>query len=124
MSGPRGGDEGYGHIDPAVLMRAVGGDAASYRALAAIYLDNTPRLHADLQRALAAGDCKAAAFCCHALKSNTLLVGAVELTDLLKALEHFARDGEDAALPLARAELARLFALVEAELRASVAALQ
>lgn len=114
----------YQHIDPAVLMAVVGGDPASYRALAAIYLENTPGLHAQLQRALKEGDCKAAAFACHALKSNTVLVGAAELTDVLKALEHFARHGEDAALPLAQAELARLFALVETELLASVAALQ
>lgn len=110
----------YRHIDPTTLLATVGGDAAGYQALADIYLSTTPAQHEQLQHALAGGDCARAARICHTLKTSVLLMGATEFGDLLRALERFAQDGEEAVLPLACSEVARLFALVEEEVRASV----
>jgi histidine phosphotransfer protein HptB len=112
----------YQHIDPSKLLATVGGDVAGYRELAGIYLDTTPALHAQLQHALATSDCPLAARMCHTLKTSVLLVGASEFGDVLRALERFAQDGEQAVLPLACTEVARLFALVEEEVRRSVGA--
>lgn len=109
----------YQHIDPSKLLATVGGDLAGYRELAGIYLASTPPLHDQLQQALAAGDCARTARMCHTLKTSVLLMGAHELGDMLRALERFAQDGEQAVLPLACAEVARLFALVEDEVRHS-----
>lgn len=113
--------KGYEFIDPAGLMATVGGDREAYRALARIYLDTTPGLHTRLQAALQAGDCRTAYQASHALRTSVLLMGARELGDVLHALERFADDGEQAVLPLAQAEVARLFFLVETEVRASLA---
>jgi HPt (histidine-containing phosphotransfer) domain-containing protein len=110
----------YQHIDPSTLLATVGGDAAGYRELAGIYLATTPALHEQLQQALAGGDCPGAARACHALKTSVLLVGGAELGEMLAALERFALDGEQVVLPLACAEVARLFALVEQEVRQSL----
>jgi len=109
----------YEHIDPSRLLATVGGDMAGYRELAGIYLATTPALHGQLQQALAAGDCPRAARICHTLKTSVVLVGAHEFGDVLRALERFAQEGEQAVLPLACAEVARLFALVEDEVRLS-----
>lgn len=111
----------YQHIDPSRLLATVGGDAAGYRELAGIYLATTPALHEQLQQALSSSDCLRAARVCHTLKTSVMLVGASEFGDVLAALERFAQDGEQAVLPLACAEVARLFALVEQEVRHSVA---
>ena len=112
----------YQHIDPSRLLATVGGDVAGYRELAGIYLATTPALHEQLQQALTAGDCPGAARMCHTLKTSALLVGANEFGDVLRALERFAQDGEQAVLPLACNEVARLFTLVEEEVRLSVRA--
>ncbi|MBY0241556.1 MAG: Hpt domain-containing protein [Burkholderiaceae bacterium] len=110
----------YQHIDPSQLLATIGGDVASYRELVAIYLASTPALHDQLQQALAAGDCPRAARVCHSLKTSVLLVGAQEFGEVLRELERFALDGEQAVLPLACTEVARLFALVEQEVRHSI----
>lgn len=110
---------GYQHIDPSRLLATVGGDRAGYRELAHIYLATTPPQHAQLQQALAGGDCPGAARLCHTLKTSAMLMGAGELGDMLRTLERFAQDGEHTVLPLACAEVARLFALVEEEVRHS-----
>lgn len=112
----------YQHIDPSRLLATVGGDVAGYRDLAGIYLATTPAQHQQLQQALAEGDCARAARLCHTLKTSVLLLGAAELGDMLRTLERFAQDGEQAVLPLACSEVARLFALVEDEVRRSLAA--
>jgi HPt (histidine-containing phosphotransfer) domain-containing protein len=111
----------YRHIDPSTLLATVGGDLDGYRDLARIYLDSTPALHRQLQQALDAGDCALAGRMCHTLKTSVRLVGAHEFGEMLQALEDFACAGERAVLPLAQAEVARLFALVESEVRASLA---
>jgi HPt (histidine-containing phosphotransfer) domain-containing protein len=110
----------YRHIDPSRLLATVGGDMAGYRELAGIYLATTPALHDQLQQALAAGDCPRAARICHTLKTSALLVGADEFGDVLRTLERFALEDVQAVLPLACAEVARLFALVEQEVRLSM----
>lgn len=110
----------FRHIDPATLLATVGGDPAGYRALAEVYLSSTPALHEQLQHALAGGDCARAARMCHSLKTSALLMGASEFGEVLRALERFAQDGEQAVLPLACGEVGRLYALVEEEVRESV----
>lgn len=110
----------YQHIDPSRLLATMGGDVTGYRELAGIYLASTPALHDQLQQALAAGDCPRAARVCHTLKTSVLLVGAQEFGEVLRELERFALDGEQAVLPLACTEVARLFTLVEQEVRHSI----
>lgn len=112
----------YRHIDPSKLLATVGGDVAGYRQLAGIFLATTPGIHEQLQQALAGGDCQRTARACHTLKTSVLLVGATELGDMLQALERFAQHDEQAVLPLACAEVARLFSLVEEEVRQSLSA--
>lgn len=112
----------YRHIDPAVLLQAVGGDAAAWRSLTLTYLEAAPPMHAQLQGALRSGDCGAAAYAAHALKGSTTLVGAGPLSAALQALEAHARAGRQEALAPAAPGLAQLFEAALAEVERSLAA--
>lgn len=111
----------YKHIDPGVLLRAVGGDAAACLSLTLTYLDTAPGMHARLQQALQAGEPAAVAHAAHALKGSTTLVGAEQLTGLLQALERRARAGEGKALAAQGPELAELFQAALQEVLATLA---
>jgi len=75
---------GYDSIDPAVLMRAVAGDLASFRALSETFLSITPPMYARLCAALGERDRAAIAHASHAFKGTAALVGAAALTARLQ----------------------------------------
>lgn len=58
-----------------------------------VYLEDTPRLMAQLERAAAANDPIALRVAAHSLKSSSANVGAMPLSVAARELEHGARDG-------------------------------
>ena len=59
----------------------------------AVYLEDSPRLIAQLERAAVGGDPIALRVAAHTLKSSSANVGARTLSDAARELEHGARDG-------------------------------
>ncbi len=59
----------------------------------AVYLEDSPRLIAQLERAAVSGDPIALRVAAHTLKSSSANVGATTLSDAARDLEHGARDG-------------------------------
>jgi HPt (histidine-containing phosphotransfer) domain-containing protein len=108
----------YCHIDPAVLLRAINDDPASFCALSRTFLDDAPASFALLEQALQERASAAIAQRSHALKSMTLLLGAQQLSMRLQEVESRALAGE---CDLAGIELGALFAPVLREVRASIA---
>lgn len=109
----------YHHIDPAVLMRSVAGDADSFRSLSQVYLAIAPPALARMRAARAAGDLRALAHESHALKGSAMLVGAQALCALLQQIELQAGAGGDSAALWP--ELERQFGLVIDEVSDSIA---
>lgn len=118
----------YHFIDPMVLFDAVDADLALFRALSHTYLETAAPLFSRLEQALRRGDRQAVAHQCHTLRGTTVLIGARQLTSLLAELEQRARGAGPAPGPDDLADLAdstglaRLFALVEQEVRLSIGA--
>lgn len=71
-----------------------GDDLQMKQDLFAIYCSESPRLAADLDRALLAGDAKAVAYAAHAMRSLTSTVGGRALFDLCGVIEHSAHEGD------------------------------
>ena len=110
----------YRVIDPVVLMNAVGNDIDAFRELPATYLRIAPPMLARLEQAVAAADHEVAAVESHSLKSSTALVGAVQLTRLVEAMETFARRADARGAAMTLPILATEFALVQQEVRDSI----
>lgn len=108
----------YHCIDPRVLFRTVDNDIASFRDLSRTYLEIAPPMFERLEQALQTG--VGLAHACHTLKGATVLVGAVQLTDLLAAMEHAARDGQKHEGVDLLPGLRRLFLLSLKEVRSSL----
>jgi HPt (histidine-containing phosphotransfer) domain-containing protein len=108
----------YHGIAPAVLMRAVAGDLASFRSLSQVYLAIAPPALARMRAARTAGDRRALAHESHALKGSAMLVGAQALSALLQQIELQAGAGVDSA-PLWPA-LEQQFGLVMEEVSDSI----
>lgn len=113
----------FHHIDPSVLLNAAAGDSETCRSLSLTFLEITPAMMAKLKAALLAGDKAGAALHGHALKGCTVLVGAAQLSATLAETESLARRADTPAPVLAARlpETERLYALVAAEVQASVA---
>jgi len=56
------------------------------------FLEDAPRMLDDLRRALAAGDVETFRRTAHSLKSNCRTFGALDLAELARELEFFARE--------------------------------
>lgn len=116
----------YHFIDPMVLFDAVDADLALFRTLSHTYLETAAPVFSRLEQALRRGDRQAVMHQCHTLRGTTSLVGARQLTSLLAELEQRARGTGPAPGPddlgdlTDSAGLARLFALVEQEVRLSI----
>ena len=110
----------YQHIDPLVMLNAVGKDLDAFRSLSKTFLRLAPPMFERLEGAIMAGDRKASLHEVHSLKGTTSLIGAGQLTELLKDIEGLlwreAQGGFVQYVP----ELTRLFGLVMQEVRASV----
>jgi CheY-like chemotaxis protein len=90
--------------------------------LVRVYLEDTPKSIALLEKAAGAADNQGLIAPAHSLKSTSANLGALSLSELAKRLEHGARSsdlGNEA--PMLVAELARTFARVHAELQALLA---
>ncbi len=87
--------------------------------LVRVYLEDTPKSIALLEKAAANGDDSALIAPSHSLKSTSANLGALGLSELAKRLEHGARSGDlGNEVPVLVAELARTFARVQHELDA------
>ena len=88
--------------------------------IVAVYLEDAPRLIAQLERAAASNDPIALRVAAHTLKSSSANVGATTLADAARDLEHGARDGTLANPTTAVARIVGEFAQVRAALQATL----
>lgn len=88
--------------------------------IVAVYLEDAPRLIAQLQHAAANHDPIALRVAAHTLKSSSANVGATALATAARALEHGARDGTLADPAAAVARIAEAFESVRAALQATL----
>src|SRR5262249_19568893 len=86
--------------------------------LIAVFLEDTPKVLADLRQALESSDAGALARAAHTLKSNATNMGAVPLADLSSELEELGRRGVRAAAGERAGEVEKEHRRVEAALRA------
>jgi len=90
--------------------------------LVRVYLEDTPKSIALLEKAAGAADNQGLIAPAHSLKSTSANLGALSLSELAKRLEHGARSGDlGNEAPMLVAELARTFARVHTELQALLA---
>ena len=104
-------------LDDAVLdeLRAVLGDEVD--RIIQVYLEDAPRLVAQLEHAAAHNDPIALRVAAHTLKSSSANVGATTLSDAARRLEHGARDGTLAQPVETVAKLVAEYAQVRAALQ-------
>jgi HPt (histidine-containing phosphotransfer) domain-containing protein len=106
-------------VDHATLAALRREDEGLFEELIGLFGVEAPQRLDALARAIAAGDCKAAALAAHALKGIVVTFGAKGLADECVRLEQTARggslEGAGAALERLRAGCARLAGLLEAE---------
>ena len=90
--------------------------------LVRVYLEDTPKSIALLEKAAGSADNQGLIAPAHSLKSTSANLGALSLSELAKRLEHGARAGDlGNEAPLLVAELARTFTRVHAELQSLLA---
>ena len=87
-----------------------------------LYLEDAPRLIAQLERAVVGNDPIALRVAAHTLKSSSANVGATTLSEAARDLEHGARDGTLAKPEALVARIVGEFAQVRAALQASLKA--
>jgi HPt (histidine-containing phosphotransfer) domain-containing protein len=95
---------------PGLLLDAVDGDAAVFRGLAQIFIQETFARYADIVRLSAAGRYTEMGQEAHSLKGTALTVGADGLAQLLQQIEHA---GLHHGLPCSAAQLSRLSELLQ-----------
>ncbi len=108
-------------IDRAVLneLREVLGDEVD--KIIAVYLEDAPRLIAQLEHAVSASNPIALRIAAHTLKSSSANVGAMTLSNAARDLEYGARDGTLSQPAQAVARLVNEYASVREALKASIA---
>lgn len=109
----------YHVIDPAVLLDVAAGNQEVALTLSRTYLASAPASFERLLQAFSNADLGAIASQCHALKGMTMLIGAVQMTTLLEAMERAARQQQ--RLPEAEAGLPALHQAVLNEMALSIA---
>ena len=105
----------YEHINPSVLLNAVSDDVQAFLNLSLIFLDITPPMMARIRAAISIADSQLLAREAHALIGTTSLVGAAELTDILKQVEQWSWQAKMSEVVHVLPTLERLFASVEKE---------
>ncbi len=88
----------------------------------AVYLEDAPRLIAQLEHAVAASDPIALRIAAHTLKSSSANVGAMTLSNAARDLEYGARDGTLTQPAIAVAGVVNEFTQVREALKAAMAA--
>ncbi len=81
------------------------------------YLDNSPKLLAEMTKAIPKGDLEVLIHNAHQLKGGSGSIGAMQVFQLAKQLEEEARQGVEANLADAFAELEVAYGRLEQELR-------
>ena len=85
-------------FDPSALdaLRSVGASSGSslVERVAKSYFESTPKLMAELEQGLAAGDLVVARRSAHTLKSSSACLGLVEISALARTIEELCRTGE------------------------------
>jgi HPt (histidine-containing phosphotransfer) domain-containing protein len=89
---------------------------AFIRKLAQVYLDHGTKDMERLAAAVRSGDATAVAIRAHGLKSSSLNVGAVRLSELCRELETLARSGADGDLNALFTQISAEFAAVSEHL--------
>jgi PAS domain S-box-containing protein len=104
---PDGPARGYGAgiLDPAAALDCVGGDAALLKQLVGLFLDDRPRIMADLRTAIARGDAPGVHLAAHTLEGALTHFGALAAYDAALGLELRGRAGDLAGAPEALAAL-------------------
>jgi signal transduction histidine kinase/CheY-like chemotaxis protein len=97
------------------LREVLGGEVDK---IIAVYLEDAPRLIAQLERAAVSNDPIALRVAAHTLKSSSANVGATTLSEAARDLEHGARDGTLSQPATAVARIVGEFAQVRAALQA------
>jgi HPt (histidine-containing phosphotransfer) domain-containing protein len=106
-------------LDHELALSRVGGDAELLHELAELFLEEYPRLMADLHAALERGDANGVERAAHGLKGSVASLGGVTAMELARDVEFLGRDQKlqevrqvlqslDIALVALRAELVRL----------------
>lgn len=85
-----------GVLDPAALenlRETVGGDVEFMVELMNTFLEDAPRMLADMHQALESGDAVLLRRSAHSLKSNSAEFGAMDLSELCRELEALSKNG-------------------------------
>ncbi len=110
-------DNRYQHINPEPLLDAMGGDVAACRHMFGTFAKSAPATFARLEAAILADEAAQVKREAHSLKSMTALVGAAELTEMLKSIEVQSRAEPPQSAQPRLAELQGLFDAVSTEVR-------
>ena len=113
-----GMDERPGVIDVEVLdelERSVGDDRQFVRELVETYLDDTPKLIANIRSGIADGDVERTNRAAHTLKSNSASVGAMGLSAMARELETMTSMATTVADDIAEPEVGTLADVISAE---------
>lgn len=108
MSGPL--------FDRRAMLDNLDQDVELLQLLARTFLDDVPRLLADLHTTLARGDAPAAVHASHSLKGSVANFGAAELVRVVQALERCCRAGDLAGAAATVGDTERLVAALVTEL--------
>jgi len=104
-------------FDRHALLDNLGEDVELMQLMARTFVDDTPRLFAELRNALARGDAPGAVRASHNVKGSAANFGAAPLVGVVSAMEQACRAGRLATATASLAEAERLVAALVAELR-------
>ena len=79
-------------MDRALALSRVGGDAELLREIAQLFIEDYPRVLAELHRAIESGDSKTVERTAHGLKGSVSNFGAPAAVDAARTVEMLGRD--------------------------------
>jgi HPt (histidine-containing phosphotransfer) domain-containing protein len=104
-------------FDRAAMLDNLGDDVELLQLMARTFIDDVPRMFAELRSALAGGDAPALVRASHNLKGSAANFGAAPLVACMVALEGTGRAGDLGSARAGIDDAARLTAVLVAELR-------
>lgn len=110
-------NEPHPAFDKNWMLAQIGGDEGLLREVAAVFLDDWPRLREELAQALSRQDSSALRLAAHATKSAVGNFGAKDALEAAKALETACREGAEALYAKHHAALLSEAERLAAELR-------
>ena len=111
-------------IDRDKGIQHMGGSRADYEEVLQVYLDEGREVFEEIEKRYRAEDWKNYVIYVHALKSNSLGIGAEELGELARALEAAGKAGDTAFLQARHGEMMELYGQVLAEIGGDAAGAQ